>query len=50
MIPKLEKKAFDIHTKFVELVETKPLIYNTLHLDQYLRLAIRLTIFLFFGH
>ena len=36
------KKAF---YSFVELVKTTPLIYNTLHFDQYSRLAIRLNIF-----
>ena len=33
--------------QFVELDETNPLTYNTLHFDQYLRLNIRSNIFLF---
>ena len=32
MISKFEKKAFHW---FLKLVETNPLIYNTLHFDQY---------------
>ena len=32
---------------FVELVKRNPLIYNTLHFDQYSRLAFPLNIFLF---
>ena len=43
MIPKM-KKNLKIHL-FVELVETNPLMYNTLHFDQYSLLAIRLNIF-----
>ena len=43
MIPKFEKSFH----KFVEHVETNPYIYNTLHLDQYSCLAIRLNIILF---
>ena len=38
------KKAFH---QFVELVETNSLIYNTLHFDQYSRLAFRFNIFRF---
>ena len=38
------EKSFD---KFVEYVETNPLICNTLHFDQYSRLNIRSNIFLF---
>ena len=37
-------KKKNIH-KFVELVETNPLIYNTLHFEHYLRLATRSNIF-----
>ena len=40
------KKKKKIHW-FVELVNTNPLIYNTLHFDQYPGLAIRLNIFRF---
>ena len=36
------KKVF---RQFVELVESNPLIYNTLHFDQYSRLTILLDIF-----
>ena len=46
MIPKFKKKNFH---KFVEHVETNPLIYKTLHFDQYSHLAIRLNIFRFSG-
>ena len=46
MISKFEKKTFH---QFVKLVETNILIYNTLQLDQYSRLAIRLNIFQFWA-
>ena len=39
MIPKFEKKT---SYWYVELVETNPLIYNTLQFDQYSRLTILL--------
>ena len=39
---KIKKKK---KKQFVELVETNPLISNSLKFDQYLRLAIRLNIF-----
>ena len=44
MIPKFEKKTSH---QFVELFESNPLTYNTLHFDQYSRLSIRLNIFWF---
>ena len=43
MITKLEKSFH----KFVEIVETNPLICKTLHFDQYSRLAICFNIFRF---
>ena len=43
MIPKLKKKK--VFHEFVELVESDPLIYNTLRFDQYWR---GLNIFCFF--
>ena len=44
MIPKLEKKTFHW---LVEVVETNPLVYNTLHFDQYSHLTTLLNIFWF---
>ena len=44
MITKFEKKASHW---FVELVESNPLIYNTLHFGQYSRIVIVLNIFRF---
>ena len=41
---KFEKKYFHW---FVDLVESNPLIYNTLQFDQYSRITVRLNIYCF---